>query len=65
MKTLFSNRSRKAWIAGAGALLTALIAGNTDGSLDLTDYLVAALATVATLGTVFGVRNAKAHVNER
>lgn len=59
MRTLFSSRSRKAWIAGGGALLTALIAGNSDGALDLTDWLVAGLATVTTLGTVFGVRNAK------
>lgn len=57
MKTLFSGKSRKAWIAGAIALLTALITGNQDGVLDLTDYLVAVLATITSVGTVYGIRN--------
>ena len=61
MKTLFTARSRKAWTAGATTLLTALIAGNQDGTLDLTDYLVAALATVTAVGAVYGVRNKKEH----
>lgn len=61
LKTLFSARSRKAWLAGFAALLTALIAGNTDGELDLTDWLTAALAAVTTTGAVFGVRNKKDH----
>lgn len=57
MKTLFSSKSRKAWIAGVTTLLTALIAGNQDGVLSVTDYLVAALATVTSVGAVYGVRN--------
>lgn len=59
LKTLFSNKSRKAWLAGTAAFLTALIAGNGDGELDLTDWLTAGLATVTTIGAVFGVRNKK------
>lgn len=59
MKVLFSGRSKKAWIAGVTTLLTALIAGNQDGVLTVTDYLVAALATVTSVGTVYGVRNRK------
>ena len=61
LKTLFSAKSRKAWLAGAAAFLTALIAGNSDGKLGLTDWLTAALATVTTIGAVFGVRNKKDH----
>lgn len=61
LKTLFSGKSRKAWLAGVAALLTALIAGNADGKLDLTDWLTAALAAVTTTGAVFGVRNKKDH----
>ena len=57
MKTLFSGESRKAWLAGGVALLTALITGNKDGVLDLTDWLVAALATVTSVGAVYGVLN--------
>lgn len=48
-------------MAGATTLLTALIAGNQDGTLDLTDYLVAALATVTAVGAVYGVRNKREH----
>lgn len=61
MKTLFTARSRKAWIAGLTALLTGLITGNQDGVLDLTDWLVTALATVASVGAVYGVRNKREH----
>lgn len=59
MKTLFSGRARKAWLAGIAAFLTALIAGNADGKLGLTDWLTAGLAAVTTIGAVFGVRNKK------
>lgn len=59
LKTLLSGRSRKAWIAGTAALLTALITGNVDGHLSLTDWLTAGLAVVTTIGAVFGVRNKK------
>ena len=63
LKTLLSGRSRKAWLAGAAALLTALITGNQDGKLDLTDWLTAALAAVLTVGGVYGVRNKKEEVD--
>lgn len=59
LRTLLSSRSRKAWLAGSAAFLTALIAGNGDGDLNLTDWLTAGLATVTTVGAVFGVRNEK------
>jgi hypothetical protein len=59
LKTLFSQRARKAWLAGAAALITSLITGSRDGALDLTDYLTAAGATVGAISVVYGVRNGK------
>lgn len=57
IKRLFSGESRKAWLAGVAAALTAFIAGNNDGVLDLTDWLTAALAGVTAVGTVYGIKN--------
>lgn len=64
LKMLFSGQSRKAWLAGTAALLTALITGNQDGKLDVTDWLTAALAAVLALGAVFGVRNKEKVIEE-
>lgn len=60
VKTLFSTQSNKAWLSALSAALTALIAGNHDGTLDLTDWLTAASAAVVALGLVYGVGNATA-----
>jgi hypothetical protein len=56
-KTLFSGESTKAWLAAAGALISALVMGNQDHLLDLNDWLIAGGAFVATLGAVYGVPN--------
>lgn len=57
LKTLFSPQATKAWIGAAGALISALIMGNQDHVIDITDWLTAAGAFVVTLGAVFGVEN--------
>lgn len=57
LKTLFSPQATKAWIGASGALISALIMGNQDHVIDLTDWLTAAGAFVVTLGAVFGVEN--------
>jgi hypothetical protein len=59
LKLLFSPKATKAWLAGAGALISALLMGNQDGILDLDDYLIAAGAFIGSVGVVFGVPNAK------
>lgn len=60
LKTLFSPEATKAWLAGAGALISALVMGNQDHVIDTTDWLTAAGAFVFTLGAVFGIPNADA-----
>lgn len=57
IKTLFSPESTKAWLAAAGALISALIMGNQDHVLDLTDWLTAAGSFVGTLGVVYAIPN--------
>jgi len=57
LKTLFSPESTKAWIAAAGALISALVMGSQDQVIDLTDWLTATGAFVVTLGAVFGIPN--------
>lgn len=59
LKTLFSPESTKAWLAAASALISALIMGNQDHVIDLTDWLTAAGAFVVTLGAVYSVPNKK------
>jgi hypothetical protein len=58
IKTLFSAQSTKAWLAALGAIITALVAGIRDNTLDLRDYLTAAEAGILALAVVFGVGNA-------
>jgi len=60
MNTFFSSESRKAWIAGAIALLGSLAVGATDNSLTLAEWVAAASATAVALGAVYGVRNGDA-----
>lgn len=58
MSTLFSTKSRKAWLAGAIALFGALAAGATDNSLTLAEWLAAASAALVAVGSVYRVTNA-------
>jgi hypothetical protein len=58
MNTFFSTESRKAWIAGAIALLGSLAVGATDNVITLAEWIAALSATVVALGAVYGVRNA-------
>lgn len=60
MSTLFSSKSRKAWLAGAITLVGALAAGATDNSLTLAEWLTAASVALAALGGVYGVKNTDA-----
>lgn len=57
IKTLFSPEATKAWIAAMGALISALVMGNQDHVIDLTDWLTAAGAFVGTLGAVYAIPN--------
>jgi hypothetical protein len=60
MSTLFSPESRKAWLAGAIALVGSLAAGATDNALTLAEWLAAASAALVALGGVYSIKNTDA-----